>query len=363
MNKQPTGGSLVEADVEALVHGCGVLGAGGGGDTTLAHAVTALAVRDAGAVALVGVDALADDALVVPLAFIGAPAVLAERILSGAEATLVREHVEDAVGREVAAVMNAQIGGGIGAFGAMWAARLGVALVDADGIGSAATEITMTSMHLHDVPSAPILMADSRGVVVRLAVGDNHQLARLTKGVAATLGGACVAAMYPMQARVARAVAVRGTVSKALAIGRALCAAGVDPIAAAMGACAGRKLLTGRIVEVEPRGLGATRTAVVIEGVADDAGLLLRLELQNEIHVAQVDGEVVACTPDIITMLASATGRVISRELIRRGLRVTVVGIPCDPVWRCARGLALRGPEAFGYDVSYVPVESTGTAR
>lgn len=354
---------LGEDQVEALAHGCAILSGGGGGETALAQAMTLVAVREAGPVELLDLDRLADDAVILPLALIGAPTVLSERIFAGSEAARIRADVEDALGAPVAAVMTAQIGGGSGVCGLMWAARLGLPLVDADGVGAAATDIFMTTMHLHGLPSSPLVLADPLGSLVRISATDNVRLARLAKGVAATLGGACVGGMYPMRAAVARQATVRRSVSHALALGAALGANAEDPVGALLSACDGRLLLRGRIVEVERRSrVGATHAALVIAGLADDEDRLMRLELQNEVLIAQVDGELVASAPDVISVLETASGHGISRESIRRGQRVSVVALPCDPVWRTPQGLALRGPGAFGYDLPYQPVEARAVA-
>src|SRR6185312_2424678 len=96
--------------------------------------------------------------------------------------------------------------------------------IDADGVGTSATDIFMTTMHLHGLPSSPLVLADPLESVVRISATDNFRLARLSKGVAATLGGACVGAIFPMRAAVARAATVRGSVSHAITLGAALAA-------------------------------------------------------------------------------------------------------------------------------------------
>jgi DUF917 family protein len=102
---------------------------------------------------------------------------------------------------------------------------------------------------------------------------------------------------------------------------------------------------------------------VVIEGLGDDAGRLIRLELQNENLVALERGRVLASVPDLISVLDSETADAIATERIRYGQRVVVIAFPCDPVWRTDRGVAVTGPRAFGYDFDYVPVEELASAR
>ncbi len=69
--------------------------------------------------------------------------------------------------------------------------------------------------------------------------------------------------------------------------------------------------------------------------------------------------------PDLITILDSERGEPIMTEELRYGFRVTVIGMPCDPRWRSPAGLALAGPDHWGYNVPFVPVEerfATGVA-
>ena len=56
-------------------------------------------------------------------------------------------------------------------------------------------------------------------------------------------------------------------------------------------------------------------------------------------------------------MLDAETGVAITTEELRYGQRVAVLGIPCDPRWRTATGVACVGPRYFGYEVDYVPIE------
>jgi len=105
------------------------------------------------------------------------------------------------------------------------------------------------------------------------------------------------------------------------------------------------------------------RGSVVVEGLGDDAGRLLRIEIQNENLVALEQGRVLASVPDLITVLDSETADAIPTERVRYGQRVTVIAMRCAPVWRSPFGLEMAGPRAFGYDFDYVPAEELALAR
>ena len=56
--------------------------------------------------------------------------------------------------QRVAALMAAEIGGGNGLLPITWAARLGLPLVDADGMGRAFPEVPQVTMHLAGISPA-----------------------------------------------------------------------------------------------------------------------------------------------------------------------------------------------------------------
>ena len=114
----------------------------------------------------------------------------------------------------------------------------------------------------------------------------------------------------------------------------------------------------GKVVDLQRRTVGGfARGTAFIEGLDEYSGSRLEVNIQNEHLVAIRDGEYVITVPDLIAILDVDTAEPITTEALRYGFRVAVIGIPCDPRWRTAKGLELAGPRYFGYDVDYVPVE------
>ena len=69
--------------------------------------------------------------------------------------------------------------------------------------------------------------------------------------------------------------------------------------------------------------------------------------------------QVLACVPDLISMVETDTGEPIPTEEVRYGLRVSVLGIPVSPMLRTPQALAVVGPQAFGYpedEVQFTPI-------
>jgi uncharacterized protein len=82
----------------------------------------------------------------------------------------------------------------------------------------------------------------------------------------------------------------------------------------------------------------------------------VRLEFQNEHIAALEDGELLACTPDVLSVLDATSGEAIVTERLRYGQTVRLVAFGSAACWHELDGLELAGPQAFGYDVRFQPV-------
>jgi DUF917 family protein len=362
--RQMTAISIDTDRIPALARGCAVLGAGGGGDPLIGSLMAREAVLTYGPVDLVDLDDLPPEGLVMPCGFFGAPTVAIEKLENGGEGQRLVAEVEAHFGRPVVAIMPYEIGGSNGVIPLTWAARLGLPYVDADGMGRAFPTVLQMTMGLAGVPWSPSIFCDERFNTVVIRAGNVAWTERLLRSTASALGGAGVAALYLMEAKAARSATVRGSVSRALRLGAAILAGEGDPVTAVAPQLGAIELIRGSVTQVERATTGGfVRGSTLVEQAGPD-GRLLRLEIQNENLVALEEGEVRASVPDIITVLDAQSGEVIVTERLRYGQRVSVIAFPCDPVWRTPEGLRLAGPQAFGYDLPYVPVElaRVGTA-
>ncbi len=354
---------LDPASLRALARGCAILGAGGGGDPYTGLLQSLQATEDYGPVPLVDLDELPDDALIMPCGGIGAPTVSIEKIGNGDEGARLRQHLEYMTGRRVAALMSAEIGGSNGLLPISWAARMGLPIVDADGMGRAFPEIPQVTMHLAGISPSPAIMTDERGNLIVFRTISGHWMERLERAAAVEFGGAASSTEYTLTVAEARGATVRNSVSLAIRIGEALSSAQGNPVAALISELGAFRLITGKVSDVERRTTkGFVRGSVLIEGLGDDTRRLIRLELQNENLVALERGRVLASVPDLISVLDSETADAIVTERVRYGQRVTVIAFGCDPIWRSDAGLAVAGPRAFGYDFDYLPVEELAGA-
>src|SRR3954453_23465002 len=84
---------LDDRTLRDLARGCGLLGAGGGGDTFVPLTMARRAVAEHGPVAVVNPGELSPDGLVMPCGLLGSSVVAAERVLSGDEGHELRAAV------------------------------------------------------------------------------------------------------------------------------------------------------------------------------------------------------------------------------------------------------------------------------
>jgi uncharacterized protein len=343
----------LDADaIDDFAQGCAVLGSGGGGDVDVAALQAHAAIDRHGAVEVVDVTDLPDDALIMPVAGWGAPTVGIEKLGSGDEGRRLADAVAERFGRQVAAVMAGEIGGGNGVVPVAIAAELGLPLVDADGMGRAFPEGPQVTMHVAGLSPAPVFLTDEHGNLVTIEPVDGDWYERIVRAVTVSFGGQAFGADFVTPAAAARDAVVAGTVSLALHLGRALTDGGLDALVAASG---GFRLATGTVVDVQRRTTGGFARGTVTLQDATDAPIVVHV--QNENLLVERDGAALAMVPDLIVLVDEATGLAVPTERVRFGQRLTVLGIPCAPVWRTEAGLAVAGPSAFGYPHAYAPVE------
>lgn len=350
-------------EIEDIAVGATVLGTGGGGDPHVGKLVAQQAIEDHGPVRVIPPSDLDENALVVPAAQMGAPTVAVEKVPSGDELLTSFRRLERELDRSADATMPIECGGINSTFPFVVAAKAGLPLVDADGMGRAFPELHHETFNIYGVDGTPAAVSDERGNTCLVETGDNEELERLARGITVRMGGVGYVCDYPMSGTEVRETAIPGTMSLAREIGRAVRTTDGDVVEAIRDVTeasiygTARTLFEGKIVDVERRNDGGFAVGTAeMEGLGPDDGSRLEIEFQNENLCAVRDGEYLATVPDLITVLDRETGDPIPTERLRYGARVRVLGVPTPPVMRSEAALSVWGPETFGLDTSYRPL-------
>ena len=355
--------SITVDEVEDIAIGAAVMGTGGGGDPHIGKLVARQAIERHGPVPLLSPNDLDDDDFVIPTAQMGAPTVSHEKPPGGGELVQAVRRVESAVGKTAVATMPIECGGINSTFPIAVAARLGVPLVDADGMGRAFPELQHETFNIYGVSGTPAAVADSHGNVCELDTVDNDSLEWIARGVTVRMGGTGYLADYPMTGTQVKETAIPHTMSLVRDIGEAVRNADGDVVEAIAGVTGSSlygeasRLFEGKIVDVKRRTeAGFVRGHVEIEGLDDDRGQSMRIDFQNENLAAQVDGEYLVTVPDLITVLDREMGDPVPTERLRYGARVQVLGIPTPAIMRTPEALDVWGPRTFGIETDYQPL-------
>jgi len=346
---------LTEADIEALAVGAAILGTGGGGNPYIGKLRCLQELRRGKPVALIGLEELDDDALVVPIGGIGAPIVGIEKLEEGHEGVRALRALEEFYGRRIDALISAEIGGGNALEPIITAAIAGLPVVDGDGMGRAFPEMQMTTFSIYGHPSTPAALADERGnvVIFQHAVSEPW-FERLARSAVVTMGGTAIGAEAPMPGAYAKRAAVPGTVTQAIRLGNLVLDANREHGSAIPLICAaeqGRHLIDAKIVGLKRHLKGGFAVGeIALEGIDAHTGSRAHVVFQNEFLSFERDGTTEVSVPDLIVILDVDTGHAITTEVLRYGQRVAVLALPCHPLLRTPQALAVVGPQAFGLE-------------
>ncbi len=352
---------LTEIDLDYIAVGASMLGSGGGGDPYIGKLMAKQAIKRYGPVKLISVEELSDDDLVIPSAMMGAPAVMIEKLPNGNEPAFVFRSLESYLGKKATAVLPIEAGGLNSCIPIYTAASLNLPLVDADGMGRAFPELPMVTFSIAGVSATPMVLCDEKGNKILLETINNDWTETLARTATVAMGLSSMISIYCMKGKSVKKYGVKGTISLARNIGEKIIESNKskrNPIDAILDLTNGFKLFEGKIVDVK-RDLttGFIRGKVTIEGLFSDRGSISTVDFQNENLIVWKNGNPLAMTPDLITIIDGEKGFPITTEHLKYGQRVVVIGMPCDSFWRTEAGLKQVGPRYFKYDVDYIPIE------
>ena len=350
-------------EIEDIALGAALLGAGGGGDPYVGKLVAMGAVKECGPVTLLDPEEVPDDALLVPIAMMGAPTVLGEKGIGGGEYQTLYNMVSQFFGKKIYAFMPIEAGGVNSMLPIAACARLGLPLVDCDGMGRAFPELQMVTFTIGGMSATPMALTDEKGNSVIFETITNKWTEELARAVTMSCGGSVSVSLYPMTGAQVKAYSVKNIVTRSQKLGEAIrtvknCADDVTPEEHFLQFSEGYKLFKGKIADVLRETRGAFNFGkVMLEGIGECKGHQAYVEFQNENLTATVDGEILATTPDLICLVDTETFTPVTTDALKYGKRVLVIGLKCFEMWRTPAGIDLVGPRYFGCDTDYIPLE------
>lgn len=370
----PDGVLTNSQDIEDFTRGTDFMSASGGGPTTEARGFLNELIAEGKTVEWCDLAALADDALVASCFFTGsvAPTRYARGDAEAAHDVSVTvphptlaavEELEARMGVTFDAIVPVEIGGNNTGNALATAMHLGKLVPDADYAGRAIPETMCTAPHLAGFTMAPFACADyydNRAFVANSA--NNVMSERFGKHLAMAAFGSIGCAAFVLTGRDVKNIAVPGTLTRSLTIGRAIREAreaGADPVAALGDTVDGLwPLFRGRIAKREWESReGYMWGEHLLEGGGDFAGHEMRLWFKNENHVSWLDGAPYVAGPDVLEVIDPETGDPLVNSFMEEGQNVAVIGIKRCAQFDTPQGIAALGPRHWGFDFDFKPIE------
>lgn len=346
---------LSKKNVEDILYGATLLGAGGGGSPKPPLKMLDELFKDREYISMISPEEVPDNARVVVSAGMGSPVVLLKEGWKGEE-VYAFEAMEKEIGKidHVVAVET----GGFNSFTPIHnAAVKGISVIDGDGAGRAVPELEQTTYNLGGVPVYPICLADSKRNSAILNPTDPKMGEDMARAITTVFGMTAGITCYPMSGKQLKQTIVRGTLSLNERVGKALRDAkdsGEDIVEAVLKVIDGKLLAKGKVKEKteEVRG-GFDYGKVYVEDIVVD--------YKNENMMAWKNGEPITMVPDLICWLG-IDGTPLTNADIEEGMEVAVIGKKADEKWRTPEGFGVFKHilESLGYKGDYIPLEKLG---
>lgn len=353
-------------DLPDIATGATFLGTGGGGDPYIGRLLAMNAIKEFGAPELVEPDDLDDDALVFTIAMLGAPTVLGEKAACGDDIDLAIEKLAQRLGRQPDALVGIEIGGINSLLPVMAAARLGLPLVNADGMGRAFPEIQMVTFNVYGISCTPLSVTDDHLTSLVVDTKDAKSAEDLVRVAAMQLGLSVILSSYPMSGADLKRTAVKGTLTMALEIGRAITQgrndgraveALIDYLRTTTYYNECKQLFDGKVTDIKRETTqGFNVGACQLMSLSDPCDVM-EISFQNEHLVARLNGKTKCIVPDLICLVDRETAEPVPVDGLKYGQRLKVIATSAAPIMRTPESLAVFGPHAFGLDEAFVPLE------
>lgn len=352
-------------DVKDIAQGAAFLGTGGGGDPYIGRLIAQHAIKQYGMPAVIKIEDLDDDAVVFTTAMVGAPTVMMEKAISGKDIDLSINRLAEIIGKRPTAIAPIEIGGINSMLPIAAAARLGLPIIDCDGMGRAFPEIQMVTYNVKGVSATPAVIVNEHLETVIVETSNAKRAEDIVRVAAIQMGLSVLFSAYPMSGRQVKDFSVTGTLSIALNIGRTLNqSSNSDPFDSVLNYLRStdyfnrcKVLFDGKITDLRREtNKGFAMGYCDIESIENNDAPL-RVTFQNENLLAEQNGITLAIVPDLIVIVDRETAQSITTESLKFGQRVKVLGISAAPIMRTPEALAVFGPQGFNLTKKFQKIE------
>jgi hypothetical protein len=364
--------TLDERDIEDLLVGAKILGAGGGGEIERARPMVEEVYAKRKQFRLIGLEEVPDEEIVMIVGSVGGgvseedkrkvahvPEIKEKPVLLAAKA--LAEHL----GKEPYAFFPSEIGPENTVVPMYVGAMVNRYCVDADACGRAKPEISLSTTNVMGLHAFPLGIVTPFGdtIIVTNAIND-ARAEDICRHIAVASGGTCAVARCPAKGRDIRNAVVPNSISTTIKIGRSIREArerGDNPVRAFIKTFDAYILFRGKVMSYERREEGGHMWGSIgITGTEDFKKDKLRIWYKNEYLITWLNEKPYVTCPDTVCVVDAETGEGLSAwgQEFAKNRNVVVLGRKAHKIWRTEKGVELFSPRHFGFDIKYRPIEN-----
>jgi DUF917 family protein len=342
---------LSENTLYTLSLGASLLGSGGGGDPAILYTPIHYLLNKNGPVNIIQPEDLSPNALVVPVALIGAPLISLERIPNTIQFLRLLEAIKQHYPNRQIILVPAEIGGCNALTPFMLAALTGLPVLDGDLIGRAFPKLNMCKPAVLGKNNQRTFITSPHGDSITFETDSLTELEAKARQITVDFGGSAAIATFIFSAAEKEDYLINGSLSRAFQLGSLLQSTELDFAANTQA----KKLATGLITEVSHTiQNGFLMGYVRIKTVADE----LCVFYQNEyLRVQNQAAERLAESPAIIALLESRSSLPLTSESLRYGLKVDIYSLPAPAFWEEPFAHSQVSLNAFDLDCFSTPIK------
>jgi DUF917 family protein len=362
---------LNKQDLHDILLGAAIVGTGGGGSLDKGIQLVDQALEEGLEFMLAEVDEVPDDALIGTPYGCGSIGPLTDKqqkeldklpkLDCTAEVAAVKA-IEEYLQKSLYGVVTTELGGGNTAAALNVAARIKKPIIDADPAGRSVPCLQHSTYFLKDLPITPMGIANEFGdTMILTQAADDARAEALARAAAVASFNHVGVVDHPAEWKVLKNALLKNTITMCLNIGRVAREARAANRNFAYDVAEkfdGYVIFEGIVSEAEWEDKdGFTFGNTVIQGEEKYKGDQLKVWFQNENIISWKNGKIFITVPDSINIVNADDNMPLLNPYAKKGMKVTVFVLKSFAEWRSPKGLAVFGPQFFGYDIEYVEVE------
>ena len=309
---------------------------------------------------LISLDDLPEYHLVVAFGVVGSPVVVDERPPSFNEGIEALRAIEKKLNKKIDALVVGEGGGMNCTYPLFVAATLGIPIVDGDWMGRAFPGINMVTPNIYgNFQTIPAALSNGR----QSTYFEANQFASLenkAREKTVEMGGIASLAILPMSGKEAKKLVIKGTISAAEKMGRAIRESKGEPLSKRLQTLnsvlketdykEAKQVFQGTIVKLVSNNstmAGFNIGGFLIEDSKTQDQLWIGYQNENLIAVKPITEEILVQVPDLITIIDPNNMQPISCGEYRFGQSVVVLKLSAPALMSTPKALTTVGPSAF----------------